>query len=107
MRWRGCAPLLRDEIFRITDEALRNAFRHAQARRIEVEIRYGQRQFRLRVRDNGRGIEPAVLHRSGRVGHYGLPGMQERAELMSGKLEVWSGPDFGTEIELTLPGVVA
>jgi signal transduction histidine kinase/ligand-binding sensor domain-containing protein len=103
---RDLAPLLRDEIFRIASEALRNAFLHAHARRIEVEIRYGQRQLRIRVRDDGRGIEQKVLDRSGRAGHYGLPGMHERAKLMSGKLEVWSEPDSGTEIELTVPGPV-
>ncbi len=58
---RDLAPLVRDEIYRITGEALRNAFRHADAQRIEVEIRYDQRQLRLRVRDDGKGIDPAVL----------------------------------------------
>jgi len=103
---RDLAPLLRDEIFRIASEALRNAFRHARAGRIEVEIRYGQRQLRLRVRDDGRGIEQEVLDRSSHAGHYGLPGMHERAKLISGKLEVWSETDSGTEIELTVPGGV-
>ena len=61
-------PILRDEIYRIAGEALRNAFRHAQARRIEVEIRYDERQFRLRVRDDGKGIDPKVLGGDGRDG---------------------------------------
>ena len=62
---RDLHPILRDEIYRIAGEAIRNAFRHAQARRIEVDIGYGERQFRLRVRDDGKGIDPKVL--SGQV----------------------------------------
>src|SRR6266567_1418516 len=104
---RDLAPLLRDEIYRITGEALRNAFRHAHAQRIEVEIRYDQRQLRLRVRDNGKGIDAAVLNGGGRPGHYGLPGMHERAKLMGGKLAVWSELNSGTEAELTIPASIA
>ena len=73
---RNLHPILRDEIYKITAEALRNAFRHAQARQIEVEIRYDNEQFRLRVRDDGKGIDPVVLSGQGSEGHYGLPGMQ-------------------------------
>src|SRR5262249_45132421 len=69
---RDLAPLLGDEIYRIAGEALRNAFRHSDAARIEVEIRYDRRQLRLRVRDNGKGIDPKVLGGDGRAGHYGL-----------------------------------
>ena len=72
-------PILRDEIYRIAAEALRNAFRYAQARRIEVAITYGERQFRLRVRDDGKGMGLEVLEEQGRVGHWGLVGMRERA----------------------------
>jgi signal transduction histidine kinase/ligand-binding sensor domain-containing protein len=99
---RDLQPILRDEIYKIAAEALRNAFRHAEARRIEVEIRYGIEQFRLRVRDDGRGIDRAVLSGPGSGGHYGLVGLRERATLMGGKLEVWSEVDSGTEVELRL-----
>ena len=78
---RDLHPILRDEIYRIAAEALRNAFHHAAARQIEVEIRYDDQQFRLRVRDDGKGIDPAVLSGQGREGHFGLPGMRERAKL--------------------------
>ena len=104
---RDLVPLLRDEVCRITGEALRNAFRHANARRIEVEIRYDQRQLRLRVRDNGKGIEAEVLKAGGRVGHYGFPSMHERAKLIGGRLTVWSELDSGTETELTIPASIA
>ena len=96
-------PIVRDEIFRIAGEALRNAVRHASARQIEVEIRYDERQMRLRVRDDGIGIDPAVLRAEGRAGHFGLRGMRERSKLAGGKLTVWSGLDAGTEVELTIP----
>jgi signal transduction histidine kinase/ligand-binding sensor domain-containing protein len=104
---REIVPLLRDDVYRIAVEALRNAFRHAHPRQIEVEIRYDQRQFRLRVRDDGKGIDPTVLAGDGQHGHYGLPGMHERAKLIGGKLDVWSELDSGTEIELTIPASVA
>jgi signal transduction histidine kinase/ligand-binding sensor domain-containing protein len=96
-------PILRDEVFRIAAEALRNAFKHAQARRIEVEIRYDERQLRLRVRDDGKGIDAKHIDGDGYAGHYGLRGMRERAKLMGGKLAVWSELDSGTEVELSIP----
>ena len=99
-------PILRDEIYRITGEALRNAFRHARAQRIEVEIVYEARQLRVRVRDDGIGMDADVLD-EGRVGHWGLPGMRERAKGIGGELEVWSELGAGTEVELSIPGSVA
>ena len=62
---RDLHPIVRDEIYKIAAEALRNAFRHAHAGRVEVEIRYDNEEFRLRVRDDGKGIDPAVLARPG------------------------------------------
>ena len=100
---RDLHPILRDEIYKIAAEALRNAFRHAQAGRVEVEIRYDSGEFRLRVRDDGKGIDQAVLAAQGIEGHYGLRGMPERAALIGGKLTVWSEVGAGTEIELRLP----
>jgi signal transduction histidine kinase/ligand-binding sensor domain-containing protein len=97
------APLVRDDVHRIACEAVRNAFRHAQAGRIEVEIRYERRQLLLRVLDNGKGIDRGVLAEGGRPGHFGLAGMRERAKLVGGKLTVSGSLDSGTEIELTIP----
>jgi len=104
---RNLAPLVWGEVYRTAGEALRNAFRHADARRIEVEIRYDTRQLRLRVRDDGKGIDPKVIHAGGRAGHHGLPGMHERANMVGGKLAVWSELDSGTEIEMTVPASLA
>jgi len=104
---RNLHSILRDEIYKIAAEALRNAFRHSQAQHIEVEIRYDNEQFRLRVRDDGKGIDPAILSSQSSKGHYGLPGMRERATLIGGKLVVWSEVDAGTELELGVPASAA
>jgi signal transduction histidine kinase/ligand-binding sensor domain-containing protein len=104
---RELVPLVRDEIYRIAIESLRNAFRHAHAKSIEVEIHYDRRQLKLRIRDDGQGIDQKILAEGGRAGHHGLPGMQERAKLVGGKLTVWSKPGSGTEIELTIPASIA
>ena len=104
---RNLHPILRDEIYKIAAEALRNAFRHSRARQIEAEIRYDNEQFRLRVRDDGKGVNPAILSSQGSEGHFGLPGMRERATLIGGKLVVWSEVDAGTEVELRVPASTA
>jgi signal transduction histidine kinase len=100
---RNLHPIIRDEVYRLGAEALRNAFRHAAARNVEVEIRYEANSFRLRVRDDGKGIDSNLLRGDGRQGHYGLPGMRERAKVVGGKLAIWSEINSGTEIELVLP----
>jgi len=100
-------PMLRDEIYRIAREALRNAFRHSEAQKIEAEITYGDSEFVLRVRDDGIGMAPVVANQGGRAGHWGLPGMRERAKSFGARLEVWSEQGAGTEIELTVPTAVS
>jgi signal transduction histidine kinase len=104
---RNLHPILRDEVYKIAAEALRNAFHHAQATQLEVEIRYDAHQFRLRVRDDGKGMDPTILSPQGREGHYGLPGMRERATLIGAKLTIWNEVDSGTEVELCLPADIA
>jgi ligand-binding sensor domain-containing protein/signal transduction histidine kinase len=104
---RDVHPILRDEIYRIAGEALRNAFRHAHARRLQVAIEYGERQFRLRVRDDGKGIDPELVGKQGRAGHWGLAGMRERAVRIGGNLEIRSQRESGTEVELSIPALIA
>jgi signal transduction histidine kinase/ligand-binding sensor domain-containing protein len=104
---RDLEPLLQDEVYRIARELLRNAFRHAQAGRIEAEIRYESRQLRVHVRDDGKGIDPEILQAGGRAGHWGLPGMRERAGRLGGKLDFWSEGGAGTEAVLTVPAAAA
>jgi signal transduction histidine kinase len=100
---RDLDPILRDEIYRIAREALRNAFHHSGAHNIEAEVTYGDSQFLLRVRDDGHGIDPKVFDHGGRRGHWGLPGMRERAKEFGGDLKVWSESGAGTEVQLTIP----
>jgi signal transduction histidine kinase len=104
---RDLPPLVLDEVYRIASEAVRNAFRHAGARRIEVEIHFDNREFHVRVRDDGKGIDPKVLDAGGRAGHHGMPGMHERAKLAGGELTVRSELDSGAEIDLTIPAALA
>jgi signal transduction histidine kinase len=99
-------PILRDDIYRIAREALRNAFLHSQASKIEADITYDARLLRLRIRDDGKGIDPKLLA-AGRDGHWGLAGMRERAEQIGAKLDIWSEVGAGTEVELCVPGSVA
>ncbi len=99
-------PLMRDEMYRIGREAVINAFRHAQAKKIEVELQYTPREFRILVRDDGRGIDPEIL-KSGRDGHWGLPGMQERANQIHARLHVRSRAAAGTEVELSVANHLA
>jgi len=100
-------PLLRDEVYRIAREALRNAFRHAKAQKIETEIMYGESEFLLYIRDDGSGIDSKVANQGARAGHWGLPGMRERAKSFGGKLEVWSEHGAGTEVKLIVPASIA
>jgi signal transduction histidine kinase len=103
---RDMHPIIRDELYRITREALRNAFTHARARHIETKLIYAERLFRLRIQDDGKGIEPAMLV-EGRPGHYGLPGMRERCRQIGADVTIRSGMGTGTEIELSIPGSIA
>ena len=102
---RDIRPILRDDVCRIAIEAIRNAFKHAEAHSIEAEIVYGE-SLTVRIRDDGKGLDAATLNQ-GRSGHYGIPGMRERAGRAGGELDVRSGPGTGTEIQLSIPGRIA
>jgi signal transduction histidine kinase/ligand-binding sensor domain-containing protein len=101
------SPLPRTEVCRITREILQNAFRHAQADHIEAEIRYDDHRLRVRIRDDGRGIDPQILQAGGSAGHWGLRGARERAQQIGAHLDFWSEARAGTEIELSVPAAVA
>jgi ligand-binding sensor domain-containing protein/signal transduction histidine kinase len=99
--------VLQGEVYRIAREILRNAFQHAQADRIEAELRYDDHALRLRIRDDGRGIDPQFLKDGGRSGHWGLRGVRERAQQIGAHLDFWSEKGAGTEVQLTVPAAVA
>jgi ligand-binding sensor domain-containing protein/signal transduction histidine kinase len=101
------SPILQDEVYRIACEVIGNAFRHANASQIEAEIRYDDDLLRLRIRDDGKGTDPKVLREGARAGHWGLPGIRERAEQIGARLAFWSEAGAGTEVELSVPASVA
>ena len=99
--------MLQDEVYRISREVIRNAFAHAVASRIEVEIRYDKDRLRVRVRDDGKGIDPKILSTGGQPGHWGISGMRERAQRIGSRLDFWSEMGAGTEVQLTVPAAMA
>ena len=99
---RPLRPAIQDEIYRIGREALVNAFCHAAAKRIELELEYVGGGLTMRIRDDGCGMDPQVLD-TGRKGHWGLTGMRERAARIGGLLKISSSSSAGTEIQLAVP----
>ena len=104
---RELQPILRDEVYRIAGEAVRNASLHAEAQRIEVAIYYDENRLRVRIRDDGKGMDSVTLDGEGSTGHWGLRGMRERTKIVGGKLELWSKLQYGTEVELSVPASIA
>jgi signal transduction histidine kinase len=101
---RSMHPIARDEVFRIGEEAIRNACRHSRANLLVIEARYGS-NLTLCVRDNGVGSDPAIL-RSGKPGHFGIIGMRERVAKIGARLVLQTFQDKGTCLLLTVPGKV-
>jgi signal transduction histidine kinase/ligand-binding sensor domain-containing protein len=100
---RAIHPFCRVELLRITQEAVFNSFRHAEASLVEAEISYGEEHLKICVRDDGRGIDESVI-RNGRLpGHLGLVGMQERANRIGAAYTIWSRRDTGTEVVVEVP----
>jgi signal transduction histidine kinase/streptogramin lyase len=97
---RSLQPSVQDELFSIGREALTNALRHAQAAEIVLELSYEAKQLRLVCRDNGRGMDPEVANAGFKSGHWGIPGMRERALNLGCKLELASSAKNGTRIQV-------
>ncbi len=95
-------PVVRDEVYRIGYEAIRNSCAHSGANRLDVTLEYA-RDLTLRVSDNGAGIDSEVVEK-GKEGHFGLPGMKERAERIGAKFTLHTSPQSGTTITLVVPG---
>ena len=100
-------PVVFEELSKIGREALTNAFRHSLAQSIEAELHYQRSEFRIRIRDDGRGIDSMILQQGHRKGHFGLPGMRERAQKVGAHFDVWSRAGAGTEVELRVAAGVA
>jgi len=105
-RQQDLPPMFQDEVYRISREIIRNAFAHAAASHIEVEIRYDRDQLRVRIRDDGKGIDFKILEDGGQPGHWGISGMRERAQRIGARLDFWSEMGAGTEVQLTIPGAI-
>jgi signal transduction histidine kinase/ligand-binding sensor domain-containing protein len=106
-RPRELTAIVRDEAYRIAREAVSNVYQHAKASHIEIEATFGDADLTIRVRDDGVGLDPQILARGQRAGHWGLPGMRERSESFGGRFRVWSEENAGTEVELRIPARVA
>ena len=91
-------------LFRITQEALRNVWRHSQATKAEITVEFDESKTRITVSDNGKGFRPPrKIGDLARDGKLGLAGMQERARLIGGTLTVQSQPGKGSSITVELP----
>jgi signal transduction histidine kinase len=98
-------PIVRDEVYRIGYEAIRNACMHSGGTHLDVELRYGH-DLVVRVKDDGQGIAATIIA-EGKEGHFGLHGMRERAVRIGAKLTIVSTANSGTEIVLMVPGDIA
>ena len=103
---RAMPPRVHEDVLSIAREALFNAARHAQARRVELLLDYGADWFRLDVHDDGCGVGEA-LAAAGRPGHFGLVGMRERAASIGASCTVLSPAGGGTTVRLQLPAQLA
>jgi len=98
---RGLPHSLEDELYRIAQEAMTNAIKHAGATRVEARLDYRPEAIVLQVCDDGRGFDPA--HVPAAPGqHFGLLGMEERARQIGGTLNIRSSGGAGTTIELVV-----
>ncbi len=104
---RALHPIVREEVVRIGEEAIQNAFQHARAKAIDVVVTYHRRGLRLSVQDDGVGLDATVVSEGGREGHYGLVGMRERARKIRAEFRLLSRAGGGAQIDLTVPASVA
>ena len=95
------------ELYRIACEALNNTVLHARAQSAEVVLTYGGSEFLMKCCDTGIGLPPSVLAGGQVAGHWGLIGIRERAAALEGRLQIWSSPGGGTEIEVRVPAKMA
>jgi signal transduction histidine kinase len=100
-------PVICDELIRLSSEAILNAFRHAQAENIEVNLIYHRSRLQISIRDDGIGMDQKVIELGGRHGHFGLAGMRERAARIKAEFTLSSRARTGTEIEVLVPAALA
>jgi signal transduction histidine kinase len=91
---------IEEELYRIAQEGLNNVVKHAQAREVQIQLKYGERVVRLEMKDDGAGFDPERAKLSGGVG---LQGIQERVQRLGGRLEMDSAAGKGTRLEVEIP----
>jgi len=104
---RALHPIVRQEVERIGQEAIRNALQHSRASKVTVFVAYHRRQLRLAICDDGDGLPEDVLTAGNRAGHFGLTGMHERAKRIGGMLTISSRQGRGTQVLLSVRGKAA
>ena len=104
-RERSLSVVAGNDLLQIGRQAIMNAFQHSRARKIHVLLSYGQQDLQIRVKDNGCGMTGETLNLR-RSGHYGIAGMQERAERLGGTLSIRSRVGQGTEVSVSAPGSI-
>jgi len=95
-------PATEHHLLRICQEALNNAFKHAEAKNIRITLNYSEKSVQLSVADDGRGFAPNTVLTS-TTGHFGLRNLRSRARKIKGRLEVISQPTQGTRVEVSVP----
>jgi ligand-binding sensor domain-containing protein/signal transduction histidine kinase len=100
---RDLHPILQEEVLQIAREALTNAFRHSSATIVHAFVRFTPDALCIIVRDDGTGIAPEILRTGSRYGHWGLPGMRERAKKIRAHLSIRGNAPTGTTVEITVP----
>jgi signal transduction histidine kinase len=100
-RW--LRPTVREELLKIIKESLSNAFRHANAKEIEIQIAYTSSALEICISDDGVGIDPMIMEEGGKRGHWGLSSMRQRAVEIDGQLKILRRPAGGTEVRIKIP----
>jgi signal transduction histidine kinase len=96
--YRPLPPQIEEEVLRIAQEAMTNVLRHAAASAVTVDLHYSSESLRLRIVDDGRGFEVSAVPADG--GHFGLKGMQERAAMIAGRVQIESLTGKGTSVTI-------
>lgn len=101
---RRCSAEVELVLFRVAQEALRNVLRHSHATRAEIMAEFDERKIKITIKDDGKGFDlPETTGDLVKQGRLGLAGMQERIQLIGGKLRIESTPDKGTTVTIEAP----
>jgi two-component system sensor histidine kinase UhpB len=97
-------PLLTTTLFRITQEGVNNIIRHAQAKQACISLGLVENEVYLKISDDGHGFDPTQISTEAiHMQHWGLIGIQERIELVRGRMSIHSDPQYGTTLIVNLP----